>query len=190
MPRGSKHSDEIKERAFALLATGESVAVTAKELRLSYSTVKTWERKLREASQKLAEPTQPSTGAGAGEGENPPAETDAPEDVSLDELRRVRKLNFAKKAWDMIEATQALIERRIQRAIHKEDVLDELISMVAENTKLTADAREKIVNKISALRLDDLRALSSILATLYDKQALAIGDPTLNVEGAVKFEEL
>jgi len=188
MPRGVGHGDEIKEKAFALLATGESVAATAKTLGLKYSTVKTWEKKW--SSKKLAEPTQPSTGAGAGEGENPPAETDAPEDVSLEELRRVRKLNFAKKAWDMIEATQTLIERRIQRAIHKEDVLDELISMAAENTKLTADAREKIVNKISALRLDDLRALSSILATLYDKQALAIGDPTLNVEGAVKFEEL
>ncbi len=190
MPRGVGHGDEIKEKAFALLATGESVAQTAKDLRLSYSTVKTWERKWRENSQKLAEPTQPSEGADTGKAENPPAQTDTGAEPSLDELRRVRKLNFAKKAWDMIEATQTLIERRINRAIHKEDVLDELVSMVAENTKLTADAREKIVNKISALRLDDLRALSSILATLYDKQALALGDPTVNLESALKFEEL
>lgn len=194
MPRGSRHGDEVREQAFALLSSGESVSAAAKALGLKYSTLKTWEKMWR--SQKLAEPTQTGEGAQPRKTENSPAQSDAGatgspcDNISLDELRIERKKRFANKAWDMLENTQTLLERRINRAIHKEDVLDELISMVEENkVGYTREEQQKILGKISALRLDDIRALSSILATLYDKQALAVGDPTLNVDGALKYED-
>ena len=44
MAQGKKYNDDVKERAFALLACNNSVAYVAKELDLPYSTVKTWEK--------------------------------------------------------------------------------------------------------------------------------------------------
>ena len=61
-----------------------------------------------------------------------------------------------------------------------------------ENDSLTDEQIKAITGKIQKLRLDDIRALSSILATCYDKAALASGDPTLNVGGDIfkRFEDL
>ena len=192
MPRGSKHSDEIKERAFALLATGESVAVTAKELRLSYSTVKTWEKSWREASQKLAEPTQPGAHPQTPDGENPPAQSEgeSEREPSLNELRTKRKKEFADNAWRIIEDAQKVLERRVSRALHKEDVLDEIVAMVEANEAgFSAEEQKRILNRLSHVRLDDMRALSGVLATLYDKQALAVGEATEIFDDA-RFENL
>lgn len=215
--RGSKHGDEIRERAFALLASGESVSATAKALQLSYTTVKTWERAWsKKAVVKARQGNADECAKSSGKSENTRAETTeisdsdidevtntssgedevtntptGKDEKTLDELREEMKREFVRRSCRMIQDTQTLIERRIQRAVHKEDVLDELISMVETKENLTYEERKKIVDKISGLRLDDIRALSSILATLWDKQALAMKEPTANVDGSfyVKFED-
>ena len=202
--RGSKHSDEIRERAYALLASCESVSATAKALRLSYSTVDTWYRGWQnKKSSKLEASTQTGAGESNQNSENLKFQSkdgadssggetnDEPSEKSLEELREEMKRSFVKRACKMIDDTQSLLERRIARAVHKEDVLDELLSMVEERSdKLTDKEKERIVSRIAGLRLDDIRALSSILATLWDKQALAMKEPTLNVGGSVRFEDL
>ena len=45
MARGSKISDEVKERAFALLAANDNVQSVADELGLPRTTVNTWKKK-------------------------------------------------------------------------------------------------------------------------------------------------
>ena len=191
--RGSRHSDETREKAFALLASGESVAATAKALGLKYSTVNTWFKAwLKADSSKLAVPTQTGAGAAAGEAKKSHAQSEEVEDSdecsTLDELRAVKKRNFVDNSWAIIEGAQAILKRRVERAIHKEDVIDEIISIV-ESSDLTEEARKGLLRKLSAVRLDDIRALSSILATCYDKQALAAGDPTV-IEDIKRFEDM
>ena len=194
--RGSRHSDEIREKAFALLGSGESVAATAKTLGLKYSTVKTWEKSWRGNSSKLASPTQTGADAAVGEAEKTHAQSDGVEDshegkggeLTLDELRAKKKRDFVDNSWAIIEGAQAILKRRVERAIHKEDVIDEIISIV-ESSDLTEEARKGLLRKLSAVRLDDIRALSSILATCYDKQALAAGDPTV-IEDIKRFEDM
>ena len=194
--RGQKHNDQTREKAFALLASGESVAATAKALGLKYSTVKTWEKSWKADSSKLAGPTQTGAGAAAGEAEKSHAQSDGVEDsdegkggeLTLDELRAKKKRDFVDNSWAIIEGAQAILKRRVERAIHKEDVIDEIISIV-EDSDLTEEARKGLLRKLSAVRLDDIRALSSILATCYDKQALAAGDPTV-IGDIKKFEDL
>ena len=195
--RGSRHSDETREKAFALLASGESVSATAKALGLKYSTVKTWEKSWKADSSKLAGPTQTGAGAAAGEAEKSHAQSDGVEDsdedkdgeLTLDELRAKKKRDFVDNSWAIIEGAQAILKRRVERAIHKEDVIDEIISIVEDSENLTEEARKGLLRKLSAVRLDDIRALSSILATCYDKQALAAGDPTV-IGDIKKFEDL
>ena len=122
---------------------------------------------------------------------------DAPSGVSddntkeptLDQMREEMKRDFVRRSCEMIKDAQTLLERRIARAVHKEDVLDELIDMVSDSSKLTDTAKDKIIAKIAGLRLDDIRALSSILATLWDKQALAMKEPTANIGGTLRFED-
>lgn len=118
------------------------------------------------------------------------ARNDAAREPTLDEMREEMKREFVRRSCEMIKDTQTLLERRIARAVHKEDVLDELIDMVSDSSKLTDTAKDKIIAKIAGLRLDDIRALSSILATLWDKQALAMKEPTANIGGTLRFEEL
>ena len=40
------------------------------------------------------------------------------------------------------------------------------------------------------LKLPDIGKLSSVMGTMYDKRALARGEPTENVGGVIKFEDL
>ena len=189
--RGSKHNDEVREKAFALLATGESVAKTAKTLKLSYSTVRTWERdwkaKVRkdnaDGGAKEPEKNVQEGSAGAGDGVHD-------SDKTLEELKRDRHQKFIKRSWGIIEDAQTIIERRLKRAVHKENVLDEILKMVEDNKKLSDEQKQKLFRRLEGLRLDDVRALSSILATAYDKQALASGDSTLNIDGGIRFEDL
>ena len=194
--RGSKHSEKIKERAFALLGSGESVAATAKALGLKYSTVKTWEKKWR--SSKLEGAAQTGADATAGEEEKPRAHSDGVShsdkgEKSLDEIRMEKKKQFIESAWEIIEGAQQLLKRRVERAIHKEDLIDELMNVVRDAPNLTDKEKEKLARRLSAIRVDDIRALSAIMASCYDKQALACGDPTLNLGGEVdlkKFEDM
>ena len=192
--RGQKHNEEIKERAFALLGSGESVAATAKTLGLKYSTVKTWERKWRESSSKLEGEAQTSADAAAGEDKKPRAQSDDVSDSdklsrSLDEIRLEKKKQFIENAWEIIEGAQQLLKRRVERAIHKEDLIDELMNVVQDAPNLTDKEREKLARRLAGIRVDDIRALSAIMASCYDKQALACGDPTLNLGGEVDFKK-
>ncbi len=191
--RGSKHNDEIRERAYVLYASGESVSATAKALGLKYSTVNTWVKAWRKAdSSKLAESTQTGADATVGEVEKSPAQSDGAGegDSDLDRIRKDKRRSFIDKSWEIIEGAQAILKRRVERALHKEDLIDELLRLVEENDKLTDEQIKSITAKIQKLRLDDIRALSSILATCYDKAALANGDPTLNLNDVtMKFED-
>lgn len=45
MARGKKYNDDIKEKAFALLACNNNAQVVADKLGLPYTTVKGWEKK-------------------------------------------------------------------------------------------------------------------------------------------------
>lgn len=195
--RGSKHSDEIREKALALLMSGESVGKTAKALNLSYTTVKTWEKKIK-ARQVNADGGEKKTKNEKSEIENDNFKSDEvqysdepPKEINLDEVRNEKKKSFIDKSWRIIEDAQKVLERRVSRAVHKEDVIDEIISIVEERSgQMKDEEKQRILRRIEGLRLDDVRAITSIIATLYDKQALASGDPTLNVSGGVKFEDL
>ncbi len=161
MARGEKHSDEIKEKARALLVFKNASAV-AKELGLPYSTVKTWEKECMKTTS----------------GEN------------LEELRNEKKRAFVASAWELIEKTEAILARRVERAANSEAVLDEIVSEIVEEGELTPDKKKAILTKLSLVRLENVKELAVLLGTLYDKQALACKESTQIFGGEErKFED-
>ena len=97
---------------------------------------------------------------------------------------RIQKENeFADKASSIIDDGLYLLKRRMSRAINQEDNLDMLIDEIYSTDKeeLTQDEKNKLVTKIRALQLQDVKALTTAIGTLYDKRALSRGEMTQNV---------
>lgn len=201
MARGQKYNDDLKERAFALLAANNSVAYAARELSLPYSTVKTWEKKFLARSEELArqEKERESGGSGNDEVANGSAEKDAEginsaEEKDLAKLRKKKKEEFVESAWTLIGQCETLIGRRIARALESENAIDELLNeiLMLDRKDLTEPQRKSLYSKISAIKIENVKELAIVLGTLYDKQALANKEPTTIADNNIllKFEDL
>lgn len=117
---------------------------------------------------------------------------------SLVELRQLKKDKFVDDAWAMLEDAKNLLARKLKRALEDEDTLDEILDAFEnmedeQGNGLSDKALRELYRKFSALKLEDVRALSTVVGTLYDKQALAAKEVTQIVGGTIgvlKFEEL
>lgn len=169
MARGRKYNDDLKERAFALLAVNNSVSFVAKELGIPRSTLKSW----KEAYDR---------GADDNEG------------LSIAKLRHKKKEEFVRNAWECIDKVEMLLKRRLDRAISNEDVIDKVLDemLKLEGEGISEAQTRSICAKLSSLKLESVRELATILGTLYDKQALANKEATSIVDSdvALRFEDL
>lgn len=188
MAQGQKYNDDIKEKAFALLAVNNNVQEVAKQLNLPYTTVKTWEKKfLKEAEeqQKVKSATRDSQETKDNQDTNLRSE-------NLIELRNKKKKEFVDNSWSIIDKAQKLLERRITRALENEDQLDSLVReiMKLDNQTLSQEQRKALHKKMSTIKVEDVGKLSTMLGTLYDKQALANNEATSKVDGVIRIEDL
>ena len=169
MARGQKYNDDLKEKAFALLAVNNSVSFVAKELGLPRSTVKTWKEVYDKEADESGEPT-------------------------ITKLRQEKREEFIANAWGLIGKVQTLLERRLDRAIGSENVIDELLDEILKlgHKDLTETQRKALYSKIAAIKVENVKELAVVLGTLYDKQALADNKATqnINVSGTIKFEDI
>lgn len=112
-------------------------------------------------------------------------------DVDMSEVRRKQKEKFVAEAWQVIADAQAVISRRISRALDSEAAIDRLIEQVEAmpDVELSRDARGNLIRKLQAIRLDDLSKVAVVMGTMYDKAALASREATAIVDGSLKFEE-
>jgi transposase len=110
-----------------------------------------------------------------------------PNNDEFAKLRQKKKKEFVEDAWRNIELAQEILSRRLERAVAHEVTLDLMLEETLKETT-GADAKKAIRNKFSTITLEDVGKISTILGTLYDKQALAVDEPTVNVGG--KLEDL
>lgn len=166
MARGQKYNDDLKEKAFALLAVNNSVSLVAKELGLPRSTVKTWKEIYDKEAEASGEPT-------------------------IANLRQENKKRFVDDAWRLIDKTKTLLERRLDRALTNEDELDELLDEICklDNKELTNEQRKALYSKIKTLKLEQTKELAVVLGTLYDKQALANKEATAIIDGNITYKK-
>ena len=163
MARGKKYNDDIKERAFALAATNNSITAVAKELGIPRTTVKTW------LSQQNEEETQ-----------------------TLEALHRQNKERFVEEAWRAIHAGQELLIRRLERAVDSEREMDRLLSeFLICSDQLSEGQIREMQKRFGELKVMDIGKVAVVLGTMYDKQALIAKEATARVEVAdVRFEDL
>lgn len=171
MAQGKKYSDEIRERAYALLSTGDAVQDVAEKLKLPYSTVKTWyDRWIK-------------NGRNDSNGEN------------LAELRNFQKERFVNKAWGIIINSANLAERKVSRALYLEEKIDAVAEAITKHAESIAresgsswDELIGLVKELRNFKTMRIGELSSLIGTMYDKQALINKDPT-SITEAKKFED-
>ena len=161
--RGQKYTERTKERAFALLAAGNSVSCVAKELGVPRTTVKGWVDRQTEE-----------------------------EKLTREEIHQKNKERFADDAWRTIHAGNELLIRRFERAVNSERELDRLLEdFLSCSEDLTAEQTKALVKQLGELKLLDVGKVAVVLGTLYDKQALIAKEATARLElNDVKFEDI
>ncbi len=172
--RGEKYGDDIKEKAFALLSTNNNISAVARELNVPRTTLIKWKSDFEN-------PKKPKK----KKGKNP--------EKDLVKARQQKKEQFIADAWSGIEHGMSLLQRRLERADEKEDLIDKFIDIVERNGDLTAEESKKIAVLAKNLKIEDLGRIAVTVGTLYDKMALASGDSTANVDAKIvpkKFEDL
>lgn len=163
MAQGKKYNDDIKEKAFAMLAECNNASEVARRLGLKPSTVQTWKEKWEK------------------EGDN---------EGSLVRLREDKKKEFVDDAWNIIWKANSLLARRLDRALESENEIDEIIDQVAMAGQATLSHEEKkaLFSKLRTIKVDDIREIATVIGTIYDKQALANKEATSIVEGGITVE--
>ncbi len=153
MARGKKTSPEVIYKIITSWTITNNYKETARELNLPVTTVKS-----------IVDNNK-----------------DKPEFVKL---RNEKMSEFSQKASEIIQKGLTLLDKRFDRALSFEDDLDILIDEIFNTDKdeLTQDEKNKLVNKIRALQLQDIKAVTTAIGTLFDKKALSDGQPTERTE--------
>lgn len=113
---------------------------------------------------------------------------DKPEFVKL----RNEKMNeFSNKASEIIQKGLTLLNKRLDRAICQEENLDVLIDEIfaTDKEELSQDEKNKLFNKVRALQLQDIKAITTAIGTLFDKKALADGNATERMSIEIKMPD-
>ena len=151
--QGSKYTDEQKEQALAMLVTMSFKEVSQK-LNIPDTTLRDWKSNEEKIN---------------------------PEFVKL---RAEKKKAFVEKSWSIIEKANQLLERKLNRAINKEVELDMALEALDEDTdwgnKKEKETYLRVARKVDSLKMENIGQLSTVIGTLYDKQALINKEATVN----------
>lgn len=160
MARGKKYDLANKEKALALMAASNNLEETSRQLNIPVTTLHTWKKEAETKSQEFAE------------------------------LRNKRKQDFINSAWDGIDRSKKLLLRKLERALTDEEKLDALLSEFKSMDKdLSKEQRSAMYKTFAALKLEDIGKLTTVLGTLYDKQALASEEATSIIKGTITLED-
>lgn len=158
MPRGKKTPPEVIYKVMTSFAVTNNYMETARELDLPVTTVKS-----------IVDSNK-----------------DKPEFVKL---RIEKKCEFSEKASEIINKGLILLERRFNRAIENEEELDLLIDEIfaTDREEISQDEKNRLVSKLRVLQIQDIKAITTAIGTLYDKRALSEGAATENVSFEIKL---
>lgn len=89
---------------------------------------------------------------------------------------------FVEKADKIIYKATNLLERRLDTALESQDEIEEMIQEIwsADDGEIKGNQKKSLVSKLSRLQLNGLSEITTAIGTMYDKRALAKGEPTSN----------
>ena len=99
------------------------------------------------------------------------------------ELRTQTEQAFAQKTTEIIEKGLLLLNKRLDKAISHEEDLEVLIDEIfaTDREELSNEEKNRLVNRIKALQIQNIKDITTAIGTLYDKRALSRGEMTQNV---------
>lgn len=108
-------------------------------------------------------------------------------------LKMKTEEDFVKKANSIINKATDLLERRLDVALDNQIELEKIISEIMDaddenGEPLKFKDKQDLIKKIARLQLNNLPELTTAIGTLYDKRALALGDPTTNNNVIINIE--
>ncbi len=213
MAKGQRISQQQIEVMRAWLAAGTSLAETARKMGLPKSTVATWKKRFEsegapaEGGSNEQARTEKGAGARVGDGQTFEKARTLEQGFALaeqeqrarqgrgqrtfEELRTFNQERFIADAGEIVAASQELIRYNLERAFEQRKKIDGIIDLLAERGKVLSDKElRKVLLTLLELKTPDIGKLSSVMGTMYDKRALARGEPTENLGGVVKFENM
>ena len=104
------------------------------------------------------------------------------------QLRKEKKREFATKSWQLIEKANKILEIRLDRELNDEATIEALIKSLKENPEITQEEVIALRKAFQRIRIDSISQLTTMIGTLYDKQALVNKEATVN-HGATKSLE-
>ena len=114
-------------------------------------------------------------------------------------VKRVKKTNsakpsenkdeFSRVASEIIEKGIELINRRFERALSEEEKLDAIVDELLGVQDMTQTERNKVIQEIRAIQLYDIKTVSSVIASLYDKRAGAEEDGAQDLRIDIRLPE-
>lgn len=159
-----KHSEELKEKILAELALGTPATQLSKKYEIPVSTIMTWKGIAKKTSDEF------------------------------DNLRQEKKKAFVDNAWELINDSMAVAQKRIKRSKDFEDNIDIVASAIkkhsgeiSKETGLGWFDLLNLIKELQTLKNPKLGELSTLIGTMFDKQAVAEGKPTEIVK--VKLED-
>ena len=183
MAKGQRIGEKQIEVMRAYLAAGSSLSETARKMGLPKSTVATWKKRFEgetaggHRTEDEQGRTQKGAGARVGEGR------------TFEELRTFNQERFIEDAGEIVAGAQSLIKYNLEKAFEQREKIDKVIELLAERGSVLTDKElRKVLQTLLELKTPDIGKLSSVMGTMYDKRALARGEPTENLGGVVKFE--
>ena len=101
----------------------------------------------------------------------------------FEELRTQKQAEFSNKATEIIEKGLLLLNKRLDRAIEDEEELDDLIDEIyfTDNDELSQPEKTSLIAKIKGMQLQNIKDITTAIATIYDKRALTRGEMTQNL---------
>ena len=149
------------------------------------STVRGWKKKFEREDAEADEATQSTVDGGGGK------ELLVHYTTNFAELRALKKREMIERAWRIIEKTQMLTEKGLDRAIEDAPKIDGVLTLLSTvGSQMSGTELKAALKTLTELKLMDVGKLSSVMGTMYDKQALALGEATENVGEARRFEDM
>ena len=152
-------SKEKKRMFFKLWVQYGSTHKASKELGINHSTARNWTSDMSEEEKQYVE-----------------------------DCKKEYSEKFSEEADDIIRKGLSLIKRQFERAIEAEDELDNLMEAVYCDTDMDYSEKKAIIAKISRLKCENFKDISTVIGTLYDKKALSEGKTTANMSFDVNIK--
>ena len=102
------------------------------------------------------------------------------------------KEHFALQSMEIVGLAQAIIKRRLERALFCEEELDCLMQTLLHHAEVCEDKGKSktIISKFDSLRIEDITKLASLIKSMGDRELTGRTEIKEGEQVKIKFEDL